>query len=46
MLSLGPENSKRFAEQTSTERHRLRIAVKKLRYIIEILESSVRRDPS
>ena len=33
------KRSKRFAEQTSTERHRLRIAVKKLRYIIEILES-------
>jgi CHAD domain-containing protein len=33
------KRSKRFAEQTPTERHRLRIAVKKLRYIIEILES-------
>jgi CHAD domain-containing protein len=32
------KRSKRFAEQTPTERHRLRIAVKKLRYIIEILE--------
>ena len=31
------KRSKRFAEQTPTERHRLRIAVKKLRYIIEIL---------
>jgi triphosphatase len=33
------KRGKRFAEQTPTERHRLRIAVKKLRYIIEILES-------
>jgi inorganic triphosphatase YgiF len=30
---------KRFAEQTPTQRHKLRIALKKLRYIIEFLES-------
>lgn len=29
---------KRFAEQTPAERHRLRIALKRLRYIIEFLE--------
>ena len=29
--------SKRFAEQTSAERHRLRIALKRLRYVIEFL---------
>jgi triphosphatase len=33
------KRSKRFAEQTLTQRHRLRIALKKLRYIIEFLES-------
>ena len=33
------KRSKRFAEQTSTQRHRLRIALKKLRYIIEYLAS-------
>ena len=33
------KRSKRFAEQTPTQRHRLRIALKKLRYIIEFLES-------
>ena len=31
------KHSKRFAEQTPTQRHRLRIALKKLRYIIEFL---------
>jgi triphosphatase len=30
---------KRFAEQTPTQRHKLRIALKKLRYIIEFPES-------
>jgi CHAD domain-containing protein len=33
------KRSKRFAQQTPTQRHRLRIALKKLRYIIEFLES-------
>jgi triphosphatase len=33
------KRSKRFAEQTPIQRHRLRIALKKLRYIIEFLES-------
>jgi inorganic triphosphatase YgiF len=33
------KRSKRFAEQSPTQRHRLRIALKKLRYIIEFLES-------
>jgi CHAD domain-containing protein len=33
------KRSKRFAEQTPTQRHRLRIALKKLRYIIEFLAS-------
>jgi triphosphatase len=33
------KRSKRFAEQTPTQRHRLRIALKELRYIIEFLES-------
>jgi CHAD domain-containing protein len=32
------KHSKRFAEQNPTQRHRLRIALKKLRYIIELLE--------
>jgi triphosphatase len=31
------KQSKRFAEQTPTQRHRLRIALKKLRYIIQFL---------
>jgi triphosphatase len=30
---------KQFAEQTPTQRHRLRLALKKLRYIVEFLES-------
>jgi inorganic triphosphatase YgiF len=33
------KRSKRFAEQTPTQRHGLRIALKKLRYVIEFLES-------
>ena len=33
------KRSKRFAEQTPTQQHRLRIALKKLRYIIEFLAS-------
>src|SRR5262249_52761223 len=33
------KRSKRFAEQTPTQRHKLRIALKKLRYIIEFLAS-------
>jgi CHAD domain-containing protein len=33
------KRSKRFAEQTPTQRHRLRLALKKLRYMIEFLES-------
>jgi CHAD domain-containing protein len=32
------KRSKRFAEQTPTRRHRLRIALKKLRYVIEFLQ--------
>jgi inorganic triphosphatase YgiF len=33
------KSSKRFAEQAPTRRHRLRIALKKLQYVIEFLES-------
>jgi triphosphatase len=33
------KRSKRFAEKTPTQRHRLRIALKTLRYVVEFLES-------